>query len=141
MRHDKNLSEELLRQNGIEAGKIPDGERKELQQMIAKDKARVRFAKKAMITSWVLVPLCLLVGGVIEVLWPQLALDHGHAPGAIVVFAVMASYVLILVAIVFTISFLVRSRSASLRQIQASLSDIQQQLEGLAKERGGQNDQ
>lgn len=140
MRHDKNLSEELLRQNGIEAGKIPDAERKELQQMIAKDQAAVRRMKWATIVSWVLVPVVFIAALIFEASFSRSRVNlYERLP--IIEVGIIVCYTQIIIAIVLTVSFFVRSRSASLRQIQASLSDIQQQLERVAKERGGQDGQ
>ena len=125
MTDEKELREGLLSQNGIEPGALPEDRRKELRRILERDKKRVTRMKWATIVSWSLVGLFFVVGFVLgwafsgEVPYPEFGL----------VFAVAGFYV----AVAFTISWYLRSRSLSQRQIQATLGDISAQLEQLAK--------
>lgn len=130
MENDKKFAKELLEQNGIQFGKLSDTEREGLRSMIAREKARVRRMKWAVILSWVLVAVAFVVMGFLEAFVFERP-DYRIAAGAMLVQA------LLLVAIIFTISFYVRWRSASMREIQSTLANIQKQLEHLRKEKAG----
>ncbi len=122
MADNKDLGKELLKSNGMEFGKISNEERQTLQRLVATDKARVRRMKWATGIAWGLVVICFIVGG----LWER------ANPGRPVGLWVVLIKALLVIAIVFTISLLVRSRAASNRQIQSTLMQIQEQLERLS---------
>ncbi len=121
MGDNKDLGRELLKSNGMEFGKISNEERQALQRLVATDKARVRRMKWATGIAWGSVVICLIVAG----LWER------ANPGRPVGLWVVLIRALLLIAIVFTISLLVRSRAASNRQIQSSLIRVQEQLDRL----------
>ncbi len=121
MADNKDLGKELLKSNGMEFGKISNEERQTLQRLVATDKARVRRMKWATALAWGLVVICFIVGG----LWER---ANPERPVGLWVVLIKA---LLVIAIVFTISLLVRSRAASNRQIQSSLMRIQEQLDHL----------
>ena len=122
MADNKDLGKELLKSNGMEFGKISNEERQTLQRLVATDKARVRRMKWATGIAWGLVVICCIVGG----LWER------ANPGRPVGLWVVLLRALLVIAIVFTISLLVRSRAASNRQIQSTLMGIQEQLDRLS---------
>ncbi len=121
MADNKDLGKELLKSNGMEFGKISNEERQTLQRLVATDKARVRRMKWATGIAWGLVVIVMIVGG----LWER------ANPGRPVGLWVVLLRALLVIAIVFTISLLVRSRTASNRQIQSSLIRVQEQLDRL----------
>ena len=125
MSDEKDLGKELLRQNGIEPGSLPEDRRKELRAMIERDKKRVTRMKWATVVSWSLVGLCFIVGFAFD--WAS----SGKGPYAEfgVVFGIISFYV----AVACTIAWYLRSRSLGQREIQASLADIAEQLKQLTK--------
>ncbi|GAH84143.1 unnamed protein product, partial [marine sediment metagenome] len=57
MTNERDLGKELLKQNGIEPGALPDDPRKELRAMIERDKKRVTRMKWATVVALSLVLL------------------------------------------------------------------------------------
>ena len=122
MADNKNLGKKLLKSNGMEFGKVSQEEKQKLKRLVARDKARVQRMKWATGIAWGSVVICFIVGG----LWER------ANPGGPVGLWVVLLRALLVIAIVFTISLLVRSRAASNRQIQSTLMQIQEQLERLS---------
>jgi membrane protein YdbS with pleckstrin-like domain len=126
MAKENNLREELLKQMESSPRETSNVNPKLAQEIIAKDTARVRRLKRITVFSWLLVIVSFVVVGIsastegIEKVW--------WMPGA--VYGVQA---LLLIAVIFTISLYVRSRTLNLRQIQATLSDIQEQLKKMSQ--------
>ena len=59
--NDKKLGDELLKQNGIQAGTLSDDDRKKLHESIALGKKRVRRLKWVVVISWGLILLIYLL--------------------------------------------------------------------------------
>lgn len=124
MSGEKDLGKELLRQNGIEPGSLPEDRRKELRAMIERDKKRVTRMKWATVVALSVVLLLFIVGGLVGRIFPREAVMMSVGfPLAIMFYVVVA----------FTISWYLRSRSLGQRQIQASLADIAEQLKQLVE--------
>ena len=121
MADNKDLGKELLKSNGMEFGKISSEDRQKLQRLIVSDKARVQRMKWVTGIAWSALVICFVVAA----LWER------ANPGRPVGLWVVLINALLVIAIVFTISLLVRSRAASNRQIQSSLIQIQEQLNHL----------
>jgi membrane protein YdbS with pleckstrin-like domain len=126
MAKENNLREELLKQMEQNADKASNANQKLAQEILARDTARVRRMKRVTVFSWLLAIVAFIVVGInestegIEKVW--------WMPGA--TFVVPA---LLLIAVIFTISLYVRSRTLNLRQIQATLSEIQEQLKKISQ--------
>ena len=121
----RNLKEELLAQNGVGTQKAEDLR----DRVLAKDRAAVARMKKLTIFSWILLAVSMAVAGIIELGFPNiLASEPLRTPVFIVVWQA-----LFLIAIVFTISFYVRSRTLTMHQIQASLALIEEHLRKMTQ--------
>jgi len=118
MTKDTNLKEELLKQgqsNGT-MGSITGV--KSIQQVIAKDEARVARMKKLTILTWVLVVVCFAGAGAISLM-------PGTPQEFIPVLTIAVGQGLFIIAVTFTVSLYVRSRTLTMHQIQASLANIE----------------
>ena len=116
-----HLREELLKQaqtNGAGAGSI--------QEILAKDEAAVRRMKKLTTVAWLLVLAFLITGAAIEAILRNTL----FLPVAIVVLQA-----LFLIAVSFTVSWHVRSRTLTMHQIQARLSTIEMLLKKVMQEK------
>lgn len=126
MAKENNLREELLKQMEQNADKASNANQKLAQEILARDTARVRRMKRVTVFSWLLAIVAFIVVGIsestegIEKAW--------WMPGA--TFVVPA---LLLIAVIFTISLYVRSRTLNLRQIQAKLASIEEQLKKMSQ--------
>ena len=125
MSDEKDLGRELLKENGIEPGSLPEDRRKELRAMMERDKVRARGAKLGLLFGCVFGSLFVLV---IRIVRGGLASDGGLVD---VLFPVFVGFV-------FLIPFIVVSLWAigmyfGQRKMQTTLADIAAQLEGLAK--------
>lgn len=118
MTKDTNLKEELLKQgqsNGT-MGSITGV--KSIQQVIAKDEARVARMKKLTIFTWILVVVCFAIAIAISLM-------HGSPQKFLPVLFMAVGQSLFLIAVYFTVSLYVRSRTLTMHQIQASLANIE----------------
>ena len=123
MTYEKNLSDELLKRNGTQRGQLSDSTREDLRKLITRDKVLVRRSKWAMIISWTIIVAWLGGGRLLAALWGK---DPSgmNFPGIVLVLAMAMPYI----AIVCTVSYFIRSRSLTSRQIQARLANIEEQL-------------
>jgi hypothetical protein len=130
---NEGIGKELLAENGIECGRLSEDERERVCRMLTRDGARVRRMLRATVIAWALVVSFYIV----------FAFSHMHTtnprvlhhPAVIVVFGGA-----LWIAVFFTISFfvrwilfLIRSKSASIREIQATLGGIEEQLKKLSE--------
>jgi len=122
--NNKGIGEKLLRQNGLERGRIPEEAREKLEAKMERQERRAQRMKWATIVSWVVVA-CVYVGAA---MWELLAPEALVPMGPVVLMAAMP------IAIVCTVSYFLRSRSARLSQIQITLRSIQDDLDYLMKE-------
>jgi hypothetical protein len=125
MTTEKNLREELLRQNGVAAQKADDLRDK----VLAKDRADVARMKKLTIYGWILVGASLIAAGVVRVLFPDII---EFKPQLVPLFITVWNG-LLLIAIIFTISLYIRSRTFTMHQIQSSLALIEEHLKKMAE--------
>ncbi len=125
MSDEKDLGRELLKENGIEPGSLPDDRRKELRAMIERDKKRARGAKLGLVFGCVFGPLFVLV---IEIVRGTLASDGGIVD---VLFPVFVGFVLLIPFIV--VSLWAIGMYFGQRQMKTTLADLSIQLEQLAK--------
>ena len=132
MAKEKNIKEELLNQMDKKSGQTA---MRLSQEIIARDTADVRRLKWITIFSWLLVIICFVVAAVIElnvrgIESDVLCLYTMWASIAALIFRAM-----LLVALVFTISLYIRSRTLSLNKIQARLANIEEQLKKLSQDK------
>lgn len=123
MTNDKNLDEQLLRQNGIEPDRLSDEDHNNIQKMIATDKARLKRLKRMTIIAWISTIICIIMYFTLAFNLPTFNLTLGAVPHTILLYT----------AIACTISFYIRSRSAHMRQLQARLVNIEEQLRRLSQ--------
>ncbi|MBM3476388.1 MAG: hypothetical protein FJX75_24205 [Armatimonadetes bacterium] len=104
---------------------LSEERRRELMDMVERENHVVRRARLAMIWSWVVAGLCVLVGGVADRLLP-----NSVAVGT----SAMLSMGLLTIAAVLSVSYYVRVRGLSLRIIDARLANIEAELARLGAE-------
>jgi hypothetical protein len=127
MNTKKNLREELLSQNHV--GTQPGDALRD--KVLAQDQARVVRMRKLTICSWIVVGTSLVAAGVVRVVVssPDIAMDKSLlVPTFIIVWQA-----LLLIAIFFTISLYVRSRTLTMHQIQSSLALIEEHLKKMSQ--------
>ena len=123
MTNDKNLDEQLLRQNGIEPDRLSDEDHNNIQKMIATDKMRLKRLKRMTIIAWISTIICIIMYYTLAFNLPTFNLTLGTVPHTI----------LLWIAVACTILLYIRSRSANMRQLQARLANIEEQLKRLSK--------
>lgn len=141
MTTQNNLKEELLKQGEANGAISSTTGTESIQKIITRDQARVARMKKLTILAWVLVAISFAVPAVIETLrripsqdsdlmrrQVELMVPDWYIPAAIIV-----SQALLLIAVSFTISLYVRSRTLTMHQIQARLSNIEALLRKVSQ--------
>ena len=129
MATEKNLREELLKQNSVGVQQGADLRDK----VLARDQAAVARMRKLAIYGWILVAGSLLVASVNRLVL-YLAFQNAAVsrllwgPVFIVVWQA-----LLLITVFFTASFHVRSRTLTMHQIQASLALIEEHLKKMSQ--------
>ena len=125
MTTDKDLKEELLRQNGVDAQKGQD----QRDEILARDRAQVARMKKLTIIGWILVATSFAVAGTFELSFPEVL----KAKALLVPLFIMVWQGLLLITIIFTVSLYVRSRTLTMHQIQSSLALIEEHLRKMSQ--------
>ena len=120
----KNVSDELMKQNGIAPGSLPDRDREEVDKMLARQRKRVKSAKRSAVIAWI---LC----GLVMYLLPWVV---GPIAEGLPTLCFLVGRFMFYGAIVLTIIWYVRSNSLKFQQIHAGLVHIGEQLEHLQKE-------
>ncbi len=135
MTDSNDIGKKLLNQNGLGSGTLDDRQRDELRRLVALEKHRVKRMQWATIIAWGLAAIWFVCACIISRFEPE--------PSR-AVWTDSASAIVLLglfwIAVVCTISFLIRgiifltrSRSATIRQIQATLAGIEEQLKKLSE--------
>ena len=121
----KNLREELLNQNG---GGVPNSHDL-CDKVLARGRAQVARMKILTICGWILVAISPLVAGIVRLSFPDLIKDRPElVPTFIIIWQA-----LLLIAVFFTISLYVRSRTLTMHQIQSSLALIEEHLRKMSQ--------
>jgi len=124
----ENMREALLQQMNKSSNMTCGSNEKSVQQVIAKDTASVKRAKKVTMFTWSLLLIYLLVVAVIEVVpWSH---PDWFTPAAILVFQA-----LIMIAVICSVSLYIRSRTLTLHKIQARLANIEEQLKKMSQDK------
>jgi len=124
MAKEKNVKEELLKQMDEN---FDQTSKRSTQQIIARDTARVKRMKWITIFSWLVIAVFFIVGGVIE-------RNPSYRNTAALNSAVVILRGLLLIAVIFTVSLYVRSRTLTLHKIQARLATIEEQLKKMSQD-------
>ncbi len=125
MATEKNLRDELLNQNGSSARKGNDLR----DQVLARDQANVARMRTLTIYSWIVVGVSLAIAGIVRVSFPDVL---EFRPQLVPLFITVWNGLLLL-AVIFTISLYVRSRTLTMHQIQSSLALIEEHLRKMSK--------
>jgi hypothetical protein len=125
MATQRNLKEELLAQNNVGTRKVEDLR----NQILAKNRAAVARMKKLTIFCWILWAAGMTVGGILELGFPDVLKSE---PLRTPVFIIVCQ-ALFLIAVTFTVSLYVRSRTLTMHQIQASLALIEEHLKKMSE--------
>ena len=132
MTNDKNLANELLKQNGLDPQKISIQSAQRTREMLAKELRRARRLKTASKILWLIMLAWVAMFYVVVVLFSWL---FSRNPSSLQVgIFVLGTYVLGLCAIVCTVIAYIASRNATLKQIQASLADIAEELKHQSRD-------
>ncbi len=125
MATEKNLRDELLNQNGSSARKGNDLR----DQVLARDQANVARMRTLTIYSWIVVGVSLAIAGIVRVSFPDVL---EFRPQLVPLFITVWNGLLLL-AVIFTISLYVRSRTLTMHQIQSSLALIEEHLRKMSQ--------
>ncbi len=121
MSGEKDLGKELLKENGIEPGSLPEDRRKELRKMIERDKVRARGAKfGALFGCGVGCAMPVVIGIVRGTL--------GFVDVVLLLFVGFAFFLAFMAVFMWFIGMYFGQR-----QIQTSLADITEQLKRLTE--------
>jgi len=133
MAKENDIKEELLKQMDSESHEKAETHASSLDEIIAKDRARIKRLKWATVISWVLVAFCLI---------PAAFLEHARRsaaliPSELVVLSTLAVTLraLLLIAVILTISLYIRSRTLTIHQIQARLANIEELLKKMSQDK------
>ena len=124
MATEKNLREELLNQNGA-GGQKPDDAR---NKILARDEARVTRLRKLVVVAWALVATCPVAMAISHLFPLEPQFERVLTPLLIIPLEGF-----LLIAIIFTISLYVRSRTLTMHQIQTSLALIEEHLKKMSQ--------
>ena len=132
MTDEKDIGEELLKQNGIEPDKLSGNERVRICQLLVRQEVLIRKLKWVAVTSWVGVLL-----GPLAVMTIIAALPGGDPDGmhyAVAHGCFVMNAMFWTAALVYEyISRHIRTRSLNSLELRASLKDISAQLKRLAE--------
>jgi hypothetical protein len=130
MTNKKEFRNELLKQNGLAPHGISVEDRQALQRILKRDKARAHRMKWITVAAWLLLLAAILIGAASKRMHEQVGL-----------YAIVAVVPLYWVAIVCTISLMVRSWIARNREsqyhhteIEARLAKVEEELKRLSQQ-------
>jgi len=133
MAKENDIKEELLKQMEKSSDRASDANIKSPQQIIVRDAKRVKRLKWITAFSWLLVVICFIA--VVFLAWARdsnvlidIELDWLSSLATIL-------RVMFVIAILFTISLFIRSRTLTMHQIQARLANIEEQLKKMPRDK------
>ena len=132
--NDRKLGDELLKQNGIQAGTLSDDDRKTLHESIALGKKRVRRLKWIVVISWSLLLLIYLLLIPLMVMARERVFYSGSIPAMVSGFLGLAVVIVQIFAMVCTFLLVIRFFSLRGRQtedIRLGLRDMEAELKQL----------
>ncbi len=125
MATENNLREALLSQNGV--GNQNGNDLRD--RVLARDRARVARMNRLTIFSWIVVAASLVGAGIFRLSFP----DVLTAKPQLVPLFITVWQALLMLAIIFTISLYIRSRTLTMHQIQVSLALIEEHLKKMSQ--------
>jgi hypothetical protein len=128
---ENNIKVELLKQMDTNSSASGDEIRRSI---IMKNTARVRRLKWLTIIIWILVVICFAVGAIIECNVRGIENDTLYKDTLLIAISSIIFQAILLIAIVLTVSFFIRSRSLTLQQIQNRLANIEEQLKRMSSD-------
>jgi len=120
MTSKESFREQLLKENGLQADAISSEDMEALQRILKRDKARARRMKWLTVIIWGLFLTSWMVGAVLE------KLHVGE-----IMFLQAGIFILYVFAIVFTISFAIRSWMARNREFLFRFTEVDARLESV----------
>jgi hypothetical protein len=120
MEKQNNLKEELLKQMDRN-----HGDPNSIGAILAEDAARLKRLKRAAAASWLLLAASFVATGIIGAI-------GGFRKELWIVIPMIAVQALLIIAVSFTFTHSVKSRTLRMKEIQATLTDIQEQLKKLS---------
>ena len=132
MANDKDLGEELLKQNGLEADKVSDQSLQQTRQMLARELKRADRLKR--LRTIILLVMLIWVGMCFVFIYALPWVAPGIPSSLGVAICFLGIYILVICAIICSIVAYAASRSVSLKQIQASLAEISEQLKRQSRD-------
>ncbi|MFQ6035344.1 MAG: hypothetical protein ACE5NM_05785 [Sedimentisphaerales bacterium] len=123
MTKESNIKEQLLNQMDKN---FDQASAKSTQEIIARDTARVKRMKWMTIFSWLALVVFFIVAGVIE-------RNPSYRNTVWLNCAIIILRGLLLIAVIFTVSLYVRSRTLTLHKIQTRLANIEEQLKRMSQ--------
>lgn len=133
MSEESNLKEALLRQMDKESDETHRDGTKSVEEIIARDIARIKRLKWITASSWALVVLCFIPAAFLE----YAEKSHVLTTNELVFLNSLALILraLLLIAIILTISLYIRSRTLTIRRIQARLANIEELLKKMSRDK------
>jgi len=128
MAKENNLKEALLRQMDANSNMTSSLDSRLVHQVIARDTALVKRAKRVTTFAWAVLLIFLFVVAVIEVV-------SGGRPDWLMPAAILVFQALLLIAVICSVSLYVRSRTLSIHKIQASLTGIEELLKKISQDK------
>ena len=132
MAKENNIKEELLNQMDKN---FDQPSTKSAQEIIARDIARVRRLKWITIFGWLLVIICFVIAGIIELNVKGIESDLLYMSTMWSSITILIFQAMLLIAIILTISLYIRSRTLTLHKIQARLANIEEQLKKMSQDK------
>lgn len=132
MAKEDHIREELLKEMERNSDKAAEANTNSAQEIIAKEKARVRRTKWETVIAWVLVVVCFTIGAVVE----RFEMVPYFSDVELMWFYCLPMILraLVLIAVIFSVLLYTRSRSLTIRQIQARLASIEAILKQMAED-------
>ena len=133
MPKENNIKEELLKQMEKDSGNASERNTKSLEQIIAKDIARVKRLRWVTVISWVLVALCFMATAFLErAMYARALLDTEEAWLNSLIVILKA---LLLTAVIFAILLYTWARTLTIHRIQARLANIEAMLKQMSRDK------
>ena len=131
MVENNSMREELLKQTDQNPTNIGRDNKKSIERIFARDAARVKRMKWITIFSWLMLAIVFVIGAIFESNLRVLDKNSANIRWGILVVLILRT--LFVTAVIFTISFYVRMRTLSIKQIQHRLSEIEKLLQERSK--------
>ncbi|MHC4645208.1 MAG: hypothetical protein ACYTBJ_06885 [Planctomycetota bacterium] len=133
MAKESDMKKELLRQMGNDSERGRGADTELAQEIIEKEKARLRRTKWETVIAWVLVVICFMMGAVVERLRMDQYFNEVEPIWSYCLPMILRA--LLLIAVIFTVLLYTRSRTLTIRQIQGRLANIEAILKQMADDR------